>query len=318
MTTRHIPISVLSTDEACERALSTGAVACIAKPIQRGDVLDDLLQRLGHIIDTPGDNVLLIEPDSVLCKRILESAGDEDLRLIAASDEQSARQCLQDQEISCMVASQAALPMVHNLIQPQDITEAVFTRMPLIIHSEGSIDETMLKGLSDTYFVRQSHSPERLLDLVSLSLHRNVAKLPDAWKQKLISLHQSDKLLAGKKVLIVDDDTRNIFALTSVLEDYNMVIFSADNGRDAIRILRQEPEVDIVLMDIMMPEMDGIETIREIRKLGNLKNLPIIAVTAKAMKGDREKCIEAGAWDYLSKPVDTQQMLAVLRAWLHR
>ena len=119
-------------------------------------------------------------------------------------------------------------------------------------------------------------------------------------------------------MLVVDDDARNIFALTSVLEDHNMVIISADNGRDAIRLLQEEEDVDIVLMDIMMPEMDGMQTIREIRKVSRLKNLPIVAVTAKAMKGDREKCIEAGAWDYLSKPVDTEQMMTVLRAWLHR
>jgi CheY-like chemotaxis protein len=125
-------------------------------------------------------------------------------------------------------------------------------------------------------------------------------------------------VLPGKKVLIVDDDMRNIFALSTVLEEHDMVIVSADNGRDAIKILHAQPDVDVVLMDIMMPEMDGIDTMREIRKAPSLKSLPIIAVTAKAMKGDREKCIEAGAWDYLSKPVDTEQMLAVLRAWLHR
>ncbi len=118
--------------------------------------------------------------------------------------------------------------------------------------------------------------------------------------------------------MIVDDDIRNIFALTTVLEEHDMLVVSADNGRDAIKLLQQEPDVDIVLMDIMMPEMDGFETMREIRKIPALKGLPIVAVTAKAMKGDREKCIEAGAWDYLSKPVDTEQMLATLRAWLHR
>jgi CheY-like chemotaxis protein len=119
-------------------------------------------------------------------------------------------------------------------------------------------------------------------------------------------------------VLIVDDDMRNIFALSTVLEEHEMVIVSADNGRDAIRILQADPGIEIVLMDIMMPEMDGMETMREIRKLPQFKELPIVAVTAKAMKGDREKCLEAGAWDYLSKPVDPTQLLAVLRAWLHR
>ena len=142
--------------------------------------------------------------------------------------------------------------------------------------------------------------------------------MPDSKRRVLEGLHSSDKVLPGKKVLIVDDDMRNIFALSTVLEDHEVRIVSAGNGRDAIRILQAEPDIDIVLMDIMMPEMDGIDTMREIRKIPELKKLPIIAVTAKAMKGDREKCIEAGAWDYLSKPVDTEQLLAVLRAWLHR
>jgi len=134
----------------------------------------------------------------------------------------------------------------------------------------------------------------------------------------LEALHRSDKVLPGKKVLIVDDDMRNIFALSTVLEEHDMAIVSADNGRDAIKILQQQEDIDIVLMDIMMPEMDGLDTMRAIRQLSQFRSLPIIAVTAKAMKGDREKCIEAGAWDYLSKPVDTEQMLAVMRAWLHR
>jgi CheY-like chemotaxis protein len=146
----------------------------------------------------------------------------------------------------------------------------------------------------------------------------NVARMPDDKRQILLDLHQSDKVLTGRKVLIVDDDMRNIFALSTVLEEHEMVIVSADNGRDAIRILQEQPDIEVVLMDIMMPEMDGMETMREIRKIASLKDLPIVAVTAKAMKGDREKCIEAGAWDYLSKPVDTEQMLSVLRAWLHQ
>jgi len=150
-----------------------------------------------------------------------------------------------------------------------------------------------------------------------LFTHRTVRQLADDQRRMLVELHDSDRILAGKKVLIVDDDMRNIFALATVLEEHAMETVEADNGRDAIRILQSEPGIDIVLMDIMMPEMDGEETIRQIRRDPKLKNLPIVAVTAKAMKGDREKCIEAGAWDYLSKPVDTEQLLAVLRAWLH-
>jgi CheY-like chemotaxis protein len=161
-------------------------------------------------------------------------------------------------------------------------------------------------------------SPDRLLDQTALLLHRNVSRLSEPKRRIIEELHQSDKALAGRTVLVVDDDMRNIFALATVLEEHRMKVLSADNGRAAIRMLQEKPGVEIVLMDIMMPEMDGIATMREIRKISRFKDLPIVAVTAKAMKGDREKCIEAGAWDYLAKPVDTEQLLAVLRAWLHR
>ncbi len=157
-----------------------------------------------------------------------------------------------------------------------------------------------------------------LFNLTAFYLHRPFTKLSESDRQCILDLEQAGNVLAGKKVLIVDDDMRNIFALSAVLEEHDMVIVSADNGRDAIRRLQEERDIDVVLMDIMMPEMDGMETMREIRKVPRLKNLPIVAVTAKAMKGDREKCIDAGAWDYLSKPVDTEQVVAVLRAWISR
>jgi CheY-like chemotaxis protein len=197
-------------------------------------------------------------------------------------------------------------------------------RLPVLVYSEHNWDDRRdvpsdsWKMFRDVLPVRRVSSPERLLDQAAFFLHQDVSKLPEAHRRMLADLHSADKVLAAKKVLIVDDDTRNVFALTAVLEEHDMAIESAYNGRDAIKILQQQEDIDIVLMDIMMPEMDGLDTLRAIRKIPRLKSLPIIAVTAKAMKGDREKCIEAGAWDYLSKPVDTEQMLAVLRAWLHR
>jgi CheY-like chemotaxis protein len=175
-----------------------------------------------------------------------------------------------------------------------------------------------LQKLSQAVTCKQVHSPERLLDQTVLALHRSLGALPQTSRSELEKLYDTSSVLSGKKVLVVDDDIRNIFALTSVLERHNMDILSAETGRDAIRILQETPDVDIVLMDIMMPEMDGLDTMQAIRKLPQFRNLPIVAVTAKAMKGDREKCIEAGAWDYLSKPVDSEQMLSVLRAWLFR
>jgi CheY-like chemotaxis protein len=166
--------------------------------------------------------------------------------------------------------------------------------------------------------LREAQSTERLLDYVYFFLHRSTASLSQDERQKLEELHGASGSLAKKRALLVDDDMRNIFALATVLDEQGMEIVSANNGRDAIRIVETDPHLDVVLMDIMMPEMDGITTIREIKKLPKGGELPIIAVTAKAMKGDREKCISAGAWDYLSKPVDRQHLLAVLRGWLHR
>jgi CheY-like chemotaxis protein len=156
------------------------------------------------------------------------------------------------------------------------------------------------------------------MDTIYFFLHRSIFGLSQEERHAVQELHNSSRVLEGKKVLIVDDDMRNIFALSTVLHDQGMQMISANNGREAIRLVKADPGIDIVLMDIMMPEMDGMTTMQEIRKLPEKKDLPIIAVTAKAMKGDREKCIEAGAWDYLSKPVDTVHLLAVLRGWLHR
>jgi CheY-like chemotaxis protein len=166
--------------------------------------------------------------------------------------------------------------------------------------------------------IKDVKSPERLLDETSLFLHRAPETLPSTQRRMLEQLHQTDATLSGKKVLIIDDDIRNIFALTSVLELHNMQVQYAENGQDGIARLRETPDVDVVLIDIMMPEMDGYETMQIIRKSGEFGSLPIIAITAKAMKVDRAKCIDAGASDYIAKPVDTDQLLSLLRVWLYR
>jgi CheY-like chemotaxis protein len=170
--------------------------------------------------------------------------------------------------------------------------------------------------LAKEFNLRFVNSPDDLIDQAATATCQPVGALPEDRQKVIRKIAEAPSTLADKKVLIVDDDIRNIFALTSVLERHDMVTMSAETGRDAINLLQADSDVDIVLMDIMMPEMDGIDTMRAIRQISRFKDLPIVAVTAKAMKGDREKCIEAGAWDYLSKPVDSEQMLAALRAWL--
>jgi CheY-like chemotaxis protein len=194
-----------------------------------------------------------------------------------------------------------------------DLPVVVFTGKELSLE-----EDTRLHTLARSVVVKGVESPERLLDETALFLHRVVADLPAEKQRMLDRLHRSDDALVGKKVLVVDDDVRNIFALSSVLERRGMTVLTAGTGREAIEMLDSTPEVAIVLMDIMMPEMDGYETMQVIRQNSSWRRLPIIALTAKAMKGDREKCLEAGASEYLAKPVNTDQLLSALRMWLHR
>jgi CheY-like chemotaxis protein len=193
--------------------------------------------------------------------------------------------------------------------------------LPIIIYTGKELsrdEETQLRRYAETIIVKDVKSPERLLDETALFLHRVEAKLPEQKRRMLERLHSTDSLFAGKKVLIVDDDVRNIFSLTSVLESQGMSVVFAENGRDALELLKQQPDVDIVLMDVMMPEMDGYETTRAIREMPQFAELPIISLTAKAMKGDREKSIASGASDYITKPVDVDQLLSLMRVWLYR
>jgi CheY-like chemotaxis protein len=319
--TRHVPVCVISTEEARERALNSGALTFIAKPIKTRDTVDDLLDRLKVFLARPAKGLLIVDPDASRRERICEWVDADDVNVTMAGDGASALRVLREGSIDCVILDPHLPDFTPGALASELERAPEGVTVPVIVYGDGGAtqeEEGSLKRLAEVCTVRRIHSPERLLDQTAFFLHRNVAKMSEPRRKLLEDLHRSDKVLPGKKVLIVDDDMRNIFALATVLEEQDMLTVSADNGRDAIRILQAQPDVDIVLMDIMMPEMDGIDTMREIRKIPELKSLPIIAVTAKAMKGDREKCIEAGAWDYLSKPVDTEQLLAVLRAWLHR
>jgi CheY-like chemotaxis protein len=195
----------------------------------------------------------------------------------------------------------------------RDLPVVVFTGKEL-----STEEEARLKVVAKSVVLKDVQSPERLFDETALFLHRVVSDLPDPKRQMLERLHGSNEVLKGQKVLVVDDDARNIFALTTVLENQDMEVVTATNGRQAIDLIESTPDLSVVLMDIMMPEMDGYETMRQIRKQPQLRTLPILALTAKAMKGDREKCLQAGASDYIAKPVNTDQLLSLLRVWLYR
>jgi CheY-like chemotaxis protein len=196
-----------------------------------------------------------------------------------------------------------------------------FPELPVIVHTGKDMtkrETAKVKKLAETIIIKDADSLERLVDETALFLHRDVADLTEPQKNAMKRVNHTDPRLTGKKVLVVDDDIRNIFALTSALERQQMQVVYAENGRDGIEMLKKTPGIEGVLMDIMMPEMDGYEAMHEIRQIQKFKSIPIIAVTAKAMKGDRQKCLEAGASDYITKPVDTEQLLSLLRIWLDK
>jgi CheY-like chemotaxis protein len=319
MTTRHIPVCIISTEDVHDRAQSYGVLSVLTKPFKSKDTLEQLLDAIHDYIGEPVKNLALLG-DALARDRIVEFIGSDEFRVTPVATGGAALELLNRSRVDCLIVNSAPPDMTTEALLKAAGRDDAMTTLPVILYSEQppSTDLLPLRSGSSAVTFRQVCSPERLLDQTAFFLHAPVAKLPEPKRRILEQLYQTDDVLAGKKVLIVDDDIRNIFALTSILEWRNMVTVSAETGRDAINILQAERDVDVVLMDIMMPEMDGLDTMRVIRKLPQFNRLPIIALTAKAMKDDREKCIEAGAWDYLSKPVDTEQLLSVLRVWLHR
>jgi CheY-like chemotaxis protein len=252
---------------------------------------------------------------------IVELIGDGDVETTAVSSGTEALAALADQRFDCVVLD-LGLPDMTGVALIEQIRDATSDApVPIVIYTGKELtrrEESQLRKLAETIIIKDVRSPERLLDETALFLHRVEAQLPEPKRRMLRELHRTDPVLAGRKVLIVDDDMRNIFALTSALERYQMDVSYAENGREGIESLRSRPETDIVLMDIMMPELDGYETTRQIRATEGFADLPIIALTAKAMRGDRERCIEAGASDYITKPVDVEQLVSLLRVWLYR
>ncbi|RZI86127.1 MAG: response regulator, partial [Rubrivivax sp.] len=310
--TSHIPICVVSTDDSRERALQAGAVGFLTKPLQSRDVVDEALAQLYKFGERRVKTLLLVMPASPL-RTDFVNALDQEVEVIVAEKHEMALQALESAD--CVVVD-PTLQALH----PDDVLDTIERRagaiqLPVVLHA-GEADDAVWRSKHGGFGLREARSLEALLAHTAFFLHRSPASLSDAERLAINMVIGHQGVLAGKKALIVDDDMRNIFALATVLDDEGMVIVSADNGREAIRIVESDPTIDIVLMDIMMPEMDGITTMQEIRKLPHGKALPMVAVTAKAMKGDRQKCIEAGAWDYLSKPVDPTHLLAVLRGWL--
>jgi CheY-like chemotaxis protein len=319
MGARHLPVCVISTDDSKERAFRSGAMAFLEKPIQSKEVLDAMLDKLHGYLARGQKSLLVAVKDATARRDFVSNIEDEQISAVVVKSGEKLLEALEESRFDCVVLEDA-FPGADTMECRRLLAgQSVLGPLQLLIYRGGGKEASKLSWHSDdTITVHEAHTVPKLFDNALLALHHNLARLPEAKRSLINSIHESSKPLAGKRVLIVDDDMRNIFALATVLEEHGMDIVWADNGRDAISRVASDSQIKVVLMDIMMPEMDGMATMKEIRKLPAGKNLPMIAVTAKAMKGDREKCIEAGAWDYLSKPVNTQDLLTVLRAWLHQ
>jgi len=315
LTTRHIPVCVISTEESRVRAYDEGAMSFVSKPVQSRGELDAGMKQLLDSVQRRQKRVVLGSANAKRARDIAEAIKSDDVEVVIAETPARFIEAISEPAVDCAIA-EAAFEV--SLAEANTAVESSYPlgRLPFIVYGPEPETASPHTGY-DALTVRRIASLERLIDATTTFLHQRVTRLPAEQHSIIESLHRSDEVLLGKRALVVDDDARNVYALATVLEDYGVKVVSANSGRDALKILENQ-EVDIVLMDIMMPEMDGISVIREARKLPSCRDLPIIAVTAKAMKGDRERCIEAGAWDYLSKPVDAQQLLSVMRSWLYR
>jgi HAMP domain-containing protein/signal transduction histidine kinase/DNA-binding response OmpR family regulator len=318
-TTRHIPVSIISTDEDLGRGLQMGAADITTKPFRTIDDLNAAIWRLRTFVEARTKRMVILDPDDQRRQELVSLLSGDDVELIQSTSAAETMLLLTESTVDCLVLPSRLPDMPLGAFVASLVGTNLGRPCPLVVFEDGEDESHLdyqLSQVGRSITIKRVQSMERMLDQVCLFLHRPIQTLPESKRKMLESLIHPGIVLANKKVLVVDDDTRNIFAMISVLEDQQMHTAFADNGRDAIAILHSDSNIDIVLMDIMMPEMDGIDTMREIRRSPRFKNLPIIAVTAKAMKGDRERCIEAGAWDYLPKPVDPDQLLRVLSAWL--
>ena len=318
--TRHIPVQMVTMDEDRQNGLARGAFAFVSKPATTQE-LEGALSRIKEFATQDKKRLLLVEDNEGERLSISELLANDDVEIIPAGSGAEALEMLSESAPDCVVLDLRlpdmsgfdVLEHIRDNYTLSDLPVVVFTGKEL-----SSAEDARLKRLARSVIIKGVASPERLLDETSLFLHRVVTDLPADRQLMLEKLHRSDEHLIGKSVLVVDDDVRNIFALSSVLESRGMHVLAAGTGNEAISILNTQPGVDIVLMDIMMPEMDGYQTMQAIRGQQTFSRLPIIALTAKAMQGDRDRCLDAGASDYLAKPVNTEQLLSALRMWLHR
>ncbi|MFF7708761.1 response regulator [Pseudomonas sp. NPDC007930] len=316
--TRHIPVHVISVEDRVEAAMHMGAVGYAVKPTTR-DELKDVFNRLEAKLTQKLKRILLVEDDDLQRDAIARLIGDDDIEITAVGYAQAALDLLRENVYDCMIIDLKLPDMLGGELLKRMSTEDIRAFPPVIVYTGRNLtreEEAELLKYSRSIIIKGARSPERLLDEVTLFLHKVEAQLSHERQKMLKTARSRDKVFEGRKILVVDDDVRNIFALTSALEHKGAVVEIARNGLEAIERLRAVEEIDLVLMDVMMPEMDGFEATREIRKEPRWRKLPIIAVTAKAMKDDQERCLNAGANDYLAKPIELDRLFSLIRVWL--
>ena len=318
--TRHIPVQIVSLDEDRQHGLARGAFAFVNKPTTR-EGIEEALSRIKEFAEPRRKRLLVVEDNQAEQMGIRELLGHDDIEIVNAETGAEALDLLREGQCDCVVLDLRLPDMSGFDVLERMRADTSLAEVPVVVFTgrELTVDEdAQLHTMARSIVVKGVELPERLLNETALFLHRVITDLPAEKQQMLERLNSSDEDLVGRTALLVDDDPRNIFALSSALERRGMKVLTATTGAEAIEIMEETPSLAIVLMDIMMPEMDGYQTIEKIRENEAYRRLPIIALTAKAMKGDREKCLQAGASDYLAKPVNTEQLLSALRMWLHR
>jgi CheY-like chemotaxis protein len=316
--TRHIPVHVISVEDRVEAALHMGAVGYAVKPTSR-DELKQVFARLESKLTQTVKRILLVEDDDLQRDSIARLIGDDDIEITAVGFAQEALDLLREHIYDCMIIDLKLPDMLGNDLLKRMSTEEIRAFPPVIVYTGRNLtreEETELLKYSRSIIIKGARSPERLLDEVTLFLHKVESTLSTERQRMLKTARSRDKVFEGRKILVVDDDVRNIFALTSALEHKGAIVEIGRNGREAIERLNEIDDIDLVLMDVMMPEMDGYEATREIRKDPRWRKLPIISVTAKAMKDDQERCLQAGSNDYLAKPIDLDRLFSLIRVWL--
>jgi CheY-like chemotaxis protein len=319
-TTRHIPVQVITVEEERHHSIERGAFSYLAKPASNETIVA-ALERIREYSLATKRRLLIVEDNDAERMSIEELVRHDDVDIDTVGTGLQALDAMRSNRYDCVVLDLRLPDMSGFDLLDEVQADPALRDLPIVVFTGKDLsadEDRRLKKAARSVVIKGVESPERLLDETALFLHRVIADLPPAKRRMVQRLHESDESLKNKRVLVVDDDVRNIFALSSVLERHGMDVLTAGTGQEAIEKVADDPEIDLVLMDIMMPGMDGYDTMRAIRGDPESRALPIVALTAKAMKGDREKCLEAGASDYLAKPVVTDQLLGVLRQWLHR